>query len=84
MQRYFFHVYDDIVSIDEEGQLAEDIRAAHEIALESARDLVCAQVARGYLNLDNYIVIANEAGEEIARLAFREAFEIRSERGSGR
>lgn len=84
MQRYFFHVYDDIVSLDEEGQLAEDLRAAQEIALDSARDLVCGQVARGYLNLDNYIVIANEAGQELARLAFREAFEIRSKDGSGR
>jgi hypothetical protein len=81
--RFYFHVFDDIVSMDEAGQGADDLAAARAIALDGARDLVCEQVHRGYLNLENYIVVADEQGQELSRIQFREAFKIRSNRGAG-
>ena len=72
--RFFFHVFDDAVSIDESGQPAEDLDGAREIALNGARELVCDQVRRGYLNLENYIVVTDQTGQELLRVTFREAF----------
>lgn len=40
MPRFFFHVFDDAVSIDEDGQLAEDLEGARAIALNGARELL--------------------------------------------
>lgn len=79
MPRFFFHIFDDVTSMDEEGQVADDLEGAKAIAIDSARDLVCSQVKRGYLNLDNYIVVADQHGRELARVAFREAFVIQRE-----
>ena len=76
MPRFFFHVFDDIVSMDEQGQSVDNLEAAHAIALDSARELVCEQVKRGYLNLENYIVIADPSGQELARVDFRSALAV--------
>jgi len=80
--RFYFHVFDDTVSMDEAGQVAADLQEARAIAVDGARDLVCEQVHRGYLNLENYIVVADEQGLELSRIEFREAFQIRSNRGA--
>lgn len=53
-----------------------DVWEARKEALEGARDLVCAQIRKGYLNLDGYIQIASESGEPLMRIGFREAFEV--------
>jgi len=74
--RFYFHIFDDTVSMDEAGQVADDLEAARVIALDGARELVCEQVRRGYLNLENYIVLADEQGEELCRIEFREAFTV--------
>ena len=76
MPRFYFHVFDDVVSTDEEGQVADDLEAARTIAMKSARELVCEQVRRGYLDLDNYIVVANQSAQELFRVVFREAFVV--------
>lgn len=69
--RFFLHVFDDIETIDEEGQEFDDVWAAREAALEGARDLVCEQIRAGYLNLDGHIQIASERGEQLMRVSFR-------------
>ena len=79
MPRFYFHIFDDTVSMDEAGQVADDLEAARVIALDGARELVCEQVRRGYLNLENYIVLADEQGEELCRIEFREAFTVQRE-----
>jgi hypothetical protein len=76
--RFYFHVFDDIVSMDEAGQVADDLAAARAIALDGARELVCEQVHCGYLNLENYVVVADEQGRELCRIEFRDAFRILS------
>ena len=76
MSRFFFHVYNHETTIDEEGQELADLDAAREIALDSARDLVCDSVHLGHLNLDHRIEVTDEAGETVLVLTFREAFTI--------
>jgi hypothetical protein len=73
--RYFFHLYNDIVSIDEGTELA-GVEVAKAKAADDARDMVCASVRHGHLNLDHRIEVTDEAGELVAKVTFRDAFTI--------
>ena len=76
MPRYFFHVFNDEITIDEEGADLSDLDAARDFATESARSLVCDSIKKGHLNLDHRIEIADEAGARRLTLTFREAFTL--------
>jgi hypothetical protein len=76
MPRYFFHIYNHEIVMDEEGRELADLEAARELALDTARDLVCESVHLGHLNLDHRIEVVDEAGETRIVLTFREAFTI--------
>lgn len=76
MPRFFFHLRNDVAADDEEGRELADVAAAHQHAIESAREMVCASVHEGHLNLDHYIFVTDEAGKEVTRVTFRDAFTI--------
>lgn len=76
MPRFYFHIYNHETTIDEEGQELPDLDAVREIALDSARDLVCESVHQGHLNLDHRIEVTDESAETVLVLTFREAFTI--------
>jgi len=83
MPLYFFHIRNDVHTDDEEGRELADAAAAREFALEVARDLVCEDVHKGWLNLDHYIIVADADGQTLFNLTFREAFEIRGDPPAG-
>ena len=62
MPRFFFHLYDDVVTKDEEGAELPDLAAARQRALENAREIACAEVLEGHLNLKHRIEVADETG----------------------
>jgi hypothetical protein len=76
MPLFYFNVYNDDITIDEEGCELPGFAAARELALDSARDLVCESVHRGHLNLDHRIEVLDAAGEVVLVLTFRDAFTI--------
>jgi hypothetical protein len=76
MQRFFFHIYNDQVTLDEEGRELPGLDAARELALESAREMVCESVHEGHLNLDHRIEVADEQGDVLLVLTYRDAFTI--------
>jgi hypothetical protein len=78
MPHFYFHVYNHDITIGEEGRDLPDLAAARELALDSARDLVCESVHQGHLNLDHRIEVQDDAGETVITLTFREAFTITS------
>ncbi|HEX4737140.1 MAG TPA: hypothetical protein VH331_06225 [Allosphingosinicella sp.] len=80
MPRFYFHVYNDIVAIDEEGLDLPDVDAAREQALESARELVCEGIHKGQLNLDHRIEIEDENHNKVLTLTYRDAFTVTGER----
>ena len=45
--RFFFHLYDDVVSIDEEGSELPDIAAVRQKAIKNARSIACQEVLEG-------------------------------------
>jgi uncharacterized protein YggE len=70
---YYFHLFDDLDVLDEEGlDLADDI-AARVHAVEEARTMACEAVQKGYLNLGHRIEIEDESGGRTP-VTFRSAF----------
>ena len=76
MPRFYFHVFNDETTIDEEGQELADLEAARAVAVEAARGLVCESVKHGHLNLDHRIEITDEANARVMTVTFREAFTL--------
>ena len=76
MPRFYFHIRNSGNVDDEEGQEFPDLDAARECAVEAARDLVCADIRQGYLNLDHRVEVADGAGVVLLQVTFRDAFTI--------
>ena len=74
--RFYFHIRNDMDVQDDEGLLLEDLEAVREVALESARGLICERVNEGHLNLDHYIEVADERGDVVLKLTYRDSFTI--------
>ena len=76
MPRYFFNLYDDIVAIDEEGSELPDLAAARAKAVASAREMSCAEVLKGRLNLKHRIEVTDEAGRLACTVHFADVLTI--------
>ncbi|MGE5723459.1 MAG: DUF6894 family protein [Sphingomonadales bacterium] len=76
MPRYFFHVVDDMITRDGEGQECADVAEAWAYALRSARSLICEQVRRGRISLRHRIDVSDEAGNPAFSLSFGDAVAI--------
>jgi hypothetical protein len=75
--RYFFSVYDDVISHDEEGIELPNEAAARLQALIGARDIIAAQVKRGYLVRSHWIDVSDEQGEVLFSVSFGESIDIK-------
>jgi hypothetical protein len=80
MPRYYFHVRNDVNAEDEEGLELPDLAAARETAVEAARDMCCADIKQGWLNLDSRVDVTDEQGETLLSVTFGQAFEVRNTR----
>jgi hypothetical protein len=78
MGRYYFHLYDDMVVEDEEGVELSGPAAARERAVASAREMACAEVFEGHLNLRHRIEVVDEAGDTICTVHFRDTVEVKT------
>jgi hypothetical protein len=74
--RFFFHVYDDAVAIDEDGLELADPEAAEQEAVRGARSLACEQVIHGELHLDHRIEVQGEGGETLFSVRFGDAIAV--------
>lgn len=77
MPRFFFHVYDDSVTHDEEGREFGDVEAAKREATKGARELMCEQVRKGYLALNHRVEVEDDNGNRVAVIRFREVVRIK-------
>ncbi|MDT9598652.1 DUF6894 family protein [Sphingosinicella rhizophila] len=78
MPRYFFHIYNDAVIRDTQGEELPDLNTARDEALQAARALICLSVKKGHVNLNHRVEVVNEDGECIAAVPFRHAVTISS------
>jgi hypothetical protein len=74
MPRYYFNLRSYSDADDAQGVELVDEAAARELAVESARELVYADIANGWLNLDHRIEVVDEAGDPVLTMVFRDAF----------
>ena len=76
MTRFYFHLYNDIVSKDEEGRELPDVDIARHDAREDARGMAAESVREGELNLDHYVEVADDTGETLFRVTFGEVVRV--------
>jgi hypothetical protein len=74
--RYYFHLYDDIAIMDEEGSELPDLAAARAKAVDTAREMACAEVLEGHLNVGHRIEVASEAGEVQLTVQFADVVKV--------
>ena len=77
MPRYFFHLYDDIITHDDEGVELPNEAAARLQALKGARDIISSQVRHGYLVRSHWIDVVDEQGQVVLQVTFGDAVEVK-------
>ena len=76
MPHFYFHLYNDRTSRDEEGKELPDQGAAHRQALDYARDMAAVTVREGHLNLSHRIEVTDGDGAIVFQMPFRNAVRI--------
>jgi hypothetical protein len=74
--RFFFHLFDDMTSIDEEGKELPSFDHAHAEAVAQAREIACAEVTHGHLHLSHRIEIAEADGTVVDTVWFRDVIQV--------
>lgn len=77
MPRFYFHLYNDAVAMDDEGRILPDLDSARAAAVKEAREMMTESVLEGHLTLSHRIDVADETGAVVATVSFRNAVEIR-------
>lgn len=78
MSCFYFNIYNDDVTIDEEGAELKDAAAAYQYAVKSARALAAHSALEGRLTGSHYVEVMDEDRMRVATIRFDEAVEIRS------
>jgi hypothetical protein len=77
MPRYYFHLFNDVTSIDEEGAEFPSEAIAVQRAQANAREMAAESVRDGHLVLSHRIEVGNETGDKIATVHFGDVIEVR-------
>jgi hypothetical protein len=77
--RYYFHLYNDIEALDEEGTELPDPQAACELAKEYAREMAAESVKAGHLDLSHRVEVTDEGGAPVFKVMFGEVVAIREQ-----
>ena len=76
MQRFRFHLYDNVITRDDVGRMFPDLHGATVDAVRSARALMADTLtSRGEINLTHRIDVENDEGH-ITAVPFRDAVTI--------
>jgi hypothetical protein len=76
MPRYYFHLYNDVVSMDDEGVELADVAAARTNGIKEAREMMVEMVSEGRINFSHRIDIADESGAVIDSVTFADAVAV--------
>lgn len=77
MPRYFFNLYNDITSEDEEGTELPDVAAAEARGIQDARNMAAESVKEGHLTLHHRIDITDERGRVLKTISLADVISIR-------
>lgn len=77
MPRYYFHLYNDVVSLDEEGVELANLEAERLVALHNVRFSAAESIkTQGHIVLDHRIDVADERGTILDTVRFRDAVQV--------
>lgn len=76
MPRFYFHLHDDVIALDDEGRELADVAEARAAAVAGAREIIADQVREGRLNLRHRIVVEDENCQQVLTVPFRAVVEI--------
>ena len=76
MGQFYFDLYNDDITMDDEGRSLPDINAAHSQAVADARHMAAESVRDGRLNLGHYVEVMTDDREPLFRVTFGEVVEI--------
>ena len=78
MPPFYFHLFDDVLILDEEGVELPDVATAREVALQSARDVLAAEmISKGSITLRHRIDVEDEDHHTVLTLPFRSAVTVK-------
>lgn len=77
MPRFYFHLFNDVTSMDKEGAELPDEAAASRQAIANAREMAAHSVREGHLVLSHRIDVADQSGDTIATFHFGDVVEVR-------
>jgi len=77
--RFYFHLFDDTQSPEEEGRELPSSEVAFEIARAEAREMASAEVLQGRLNLAHHVEVTDEFGRIVSTVRFRDVVEVTSQ-----
>jgi hypothetical protein len=75
--RYFFHLFNDVDTPDEEGRELPDAESARIAAQEDARTMAAESVRAGHLDVSHSVEVTDESGQHLFSVTFGEVVEIR-------
>ena len=79
MPRYFFNLYNDVDSTDEEGREWPDLDSARRAAVEDARHMAAESLRHGHLNLSHFVEVTVENRQVLFKVTFGEVVTITSD-----
>lgn len=79
MPLFRFHIYNDVETIDREWKQFPNLSAARRYAIKGARDLLCAGVKKGEINLSDWIEVEDE-NSNVTLVTFSDALNVRTQR----
>jgi hypothetical protein len=79
MPHFYFHLFNDMTSIDEEGVDLPDLKVAMDKATAIAREMAAESVRQGHLALDHRIDLASDTGQTVATVRFGEVVKIQGD-----
>lgn len=77
LRRFYFHLYNDFTSIDEEGSELPNEAAALQRGAQLARQMAAESVREGQLTLGHRIEVTDKAGKIVGTVYFRDVVEVR-------
>jgi len=78
MPLYFFNLYNDVVTMDDEGVELVDNDAARAHGVKEARTMAADSVSKGHLTTSHRIEIVDESRNAVGTVRFDEAVDIRA------
>ena len=77
MALYYFNLFNDVITMDDEGVELADDEAARAHAVKEAREMAADTVLHGHLTCSHRIEFVDEARKPVGNVRFDEAVDVR-------